>query len=163
MEAPWSFISYLDLQPSTLNMKMIIGIDLGTTNSAVAYIDPVESEPRARIFPIPQLIAPGEVEARETLPSFYYQPGAEEMGTEALRLPWGGAESYAVGVFARDHGTDVPERLIASAKSWLCHSGVDRTADLLPWHGAPDVRKLSPAAASATYLGHIRAGESFLT
>ena len=142
-----------------MSEKKIIGIDLGTTNSAVAYVDPAEAHPRARIFPIPQLIAPGEVESRETLPSFHYQPGSEEM--TALRLPWDGEgktpESFAVGVFARDHGTDVPDRLISSAKSWLCHSGVDRTADLLPWHGAPDVKKLSPAAASAAYLGHIRA------
>jgi molecular chaperone DnaK (HSP70) len=140
--------------------KKIIGIDLGTTNSAVAFIDPAEARPRARIFPVPQLIAPGEVEERETLPSFHYQPGLEEIGAEALRLPWDGEEPlpgfFAVGVFARDHGADVPERLIASAKSWLCHTGVDRTADLLPWHGAAEVKKLSPADVSAAYLGHIR-------
>lgn len=137
-------------------MAKIIGIDLGTTNSAVAFVDPAETEPCVRIFSVPQLVAPGEVESRETLPSFHYQPGSQER--EALRLPWSGPtpDNFAVGVFARDYGMDVPERLIASAKSWLCHSGVDRTADLLPWHGAPDVKKLSPANASAAYLAHIK-------
>lgn len=139
--------------------RFSVGIDLGTTNSAVAFIDTASCEKHAQIFAVPQIVAPGEVEAREVLPSFHYAPAVNEFGREGLRLPWDAAEpsDWAVGVFARDHGANVPGRLIVSAKSWLCHTGVDRTADLLPWHGAPDTRKLSPSEASARYLGHIRA------
>ncbi len=75
-----------------------------------------------------------------------------------MRLPWTRDDGqFAVGVFARNHGAIVPGRLIASAKSWLCHSGVDRMAELLPWHGAADVARLSPVEVSARYLAHIRA------
>jgi hypothetical protein len=93
------------------------------------------------------------------LPSFHYEAAAGEMAPGALRLPWSdpAADSRnAVGVFARDHGAAVPGRLVVSAKSWLSHSGVDRTAGLLPWHGAPDVQRLSPVEASARYLAHVR-------
>ena len=137
--------------------RYVIGFDLGTTNSAVTYVD-TEAEPwRIVTFLVPQLVAPGQVEARETLPSFHYQPAAGELPAGALRLPWSEEPpGYAVGFFARDQGTAVPGRLIASAKSWLCHSGVDRTANLLPWHGAPDVERLSPVEVSARYLAHVR-------
>ena len=139
--------------------RFTVGIDLGTTNSAVAFVDAEAGENRPRHFAIPQIVAPGEVEARETLPSFHYEPAVGELDREALRLPWDAAEpaAHAVGFFARDHGVNVPGRLVVSAKSWLCHTGVDRTADLLPWHGAPDAKKLSPSEASGRYLGHIRA------
>ena len=140
--------------------RFLIGIDLGTTNSAVAYVDTGEKKWAVRDFAVPQLAAPGEVEARETLPSFHYEPAAGEFPAGALRLPWSGAgddPKHAVGFFARDHGAAVPGRLVVSAKSWLSHSGVDRTAGLLPWHGAADVQRLSPVEASSRYLAHIRA------
>jgi hypothetical protein len=162
-------MSTTDLAP-----RYVVGIDLGTTNSAVSYVDTAERPWRVRTFPVPQLVAPGVVEAREILPSFLYQPAKAEFSGDALRLPWergqrsgdrgqgsgkkGGGRreaEYVVGFFARDQGAVVPGRLIASAKSWLCHSGVDRTADLLPWHGAPDVERLSPIEASARYLKHM--------
>jgi molecular chaperone DnaK (HSP70) len=137
--------------------RYVVGIDLGTTNSAVAYVDTEESPWRVRTFAVPQLVAPGQVEALETLPSFHYQPAAAEFAPAAMRLPWSKEEpGYAVGFFARDQGTVVPGRLINSAKSWLCHSGVDRMADLLPWQGAADVDRLSPIEVSARYLGHMR-------
>lgn len=141
--------------------RYIIGIDMGTTNSAVAYVDcQVDAElgtPSVRTFAVPQLVAPGELEPRETLPSFHYEAAADEFPAGALDLPWTeGDRRYAVGFFARDHGANVPGRLIASAKSWLCHPGVDRAAQLLPWHGAADVERLSPVEASARYLRHIR-------
>lgn len=137
--------------------RYLVGIDLGTTNSAVAYVDTSESSPRVGAFAVPQLVAPAEVEARETLPSFHYEAASGEFAAGALALPWSERDrDYAVGFFARDHGASVPGRLIASAKSWLCHPGVDRTAQLLPWHGAPDVERLSPVEASARYLAHIR-------
>ena len=86
------------------------------------------------------MVAPGLVEARDTLPSFHYEAAAGEADQGALRLPWSETDpNWAVGVFARDKAAQAPGRLIASAKSWLCHTGVDRTAALLPWHGAADV------------------------
>ena len=136
----------------------MVGIDLGTTNSAACYVDTSEDPWQVRVFAVPQLVAPGLVEARETLPSFHYQPAAGEFSPETLRLPWSKEPpDHAVGFFARDHGTLVPGRLAVSAKSWLSHSGVDRTAPILPWHGAADVEKLSPVEVSGRYLAHLRA------
>ena len=138
--------------------RYVVGIDLGTTNSAVAYVDTQESPWQIRVLMIPQLVAPGVVEARDTLPSFHYEAAAGETADGALRLPWDQADpTTAVGVFARDHGGRNPGRLITSAKSWLCHAGVDRTADLLPWHGASNVERLSPIEVSARILRHVRA------
>lgn len=138
--------------------RYVVGIDLGTTNSAVAYVDTQAKLRKVETFTIPQVVAPGQIEARETLPSFHYQAASGELSAGAWRLPWEKGESeYCVGVFARDHGMQVPGRQIASAKSWLCHAGVDRTAELLPWHAAEDVTKLSPVDASGRYLAHMRA------
>jgi molecular chaperone DnaK (HSP70) len=140
-------------QPS----RFIVGIDLGTTNSAVGYVDTDHEPWRVETFRIPQLVDVGQLETLETLPSFHYQPVADEATAAGLRLPWSReTPPYTVGVFAREQGSRAPARLIGSAKSWLCHSGVDRTADLLPWQGAADVERLSPVAASARYLRHIR-------
>ena len=152
-EPSTEFDPLVDQAPS----RYVIGIDLGTTNSAVTYVDTTESPWHVRLLQIPQLVAPSQMEARDTLPSFHYQTAKGEMATGALRLPWQTEErSWTVGVMARDEGTKSPARLIASAKSWLCHSAVDRTADLLPWQGAEDVERLSPVEASARYLAHIR-------
>jgi molecular chaperone DnaK (HSP70) len=138
--------------------RFVVGIDLGTTNSAVGYIDTAEASWQIRTLAIPQVVAPGEVEAREILPSFHYEAAEGEFAPGALCLPWDTAKPhYTVGVFARDHGATIPGRLIASVKSWLCHSGVDRTAAILPWHGAADVERLSPITASSRYLSHIAA------
>lgn len=141
--------------------RFVVGIDLGTTNSAVCYVDTeeplVDGRRQVRVFSIPQLVGPGQVEARETLPSFHFQP-ALGRASGNLRLPWSAGEpDYTVGIFARDEGASTPGRLIASAKSWLCHSGVDRTAALLPWQGAADVERLSPIVASSRFLAHIAA------
>lgn len=140
--------------------RFVVGIDLGTTNSAVCYIDTTEKPWKIRTFAIPQLVDVGQVETRETLPSFHYQAADDEFGKDSLRLPWDAdseqAAEYTVGCFARDHGTMVPGRLIVSAKSWLCHSGVDRTAPLLPWQGSVDLDRLSPVEVSGRYLAHVR-------
>ncbi|MCA9063118.1 MAG: Hsp70 family protein [Planctomycetaceae bacterium] len=134
-----------------------MGIDLGTTNCAVCYVDTQVSSSAIQVFSIPQLVAAGQVEPRETLPSFHYQATDAEVASHALQLPWSsGNASACVGVMARDHGRSVPGRLIESAKSWLCHNGIDRRAALLPWHGAEDVQRISPVDASAAYLRHIR-------
>ena len=125
----------------------------------MAYVDAHETPRRIRTFAIPQVVAPGQIEARDTLPSCHYQPASGEFPDDSTRMPWSNipdAPAVVVGHFARDHGTLVPGRMISSAKSWLCHAGVDRTADLLPWQGAEDVERLSPIAVSARYLQHAR-------
>jgi hypothetical protein len=149
-----------DLLAEELSSRYVVGIDLGTTNSAVCYVDIHERPWRVRVLEIPQLVAPGQVEARDTLPSFLYQPlGAECPDTRDHRfaaVPATPDPRFIVGFMARDYGSASPGRLISSAKSWLCHTGVDRTADLLPWHAAADVQRISPVEASSRYLAHIR-------
>src|SRR5687767_11218535 len=116
-----------DLAPS----RFIVGIDLGTTNSSVAFVDTAEAAWRVLDFLVPQVVAPNVIEARETVPSFHYEAGEGEFAQGALDLPWGErGRREVVGIFARDHGAAVPGRLISSAKSWLSHAGVDRTAAL---------------------------------
>src|SRR4030095_16851457 len=113
--------------------RFVVGIDLGTTNSAVGYIDTANAQWQVHILTIPQGGAPGGVEGRNTLPSFHYESAAGEFSKGALRLQWDTTEPrYTVGVFARDHGAIVPGRLITSVKSWLCPSGVDPSARMLP-------------------------------
>jgi len=137
--------------------RYVVGMDLGTTNSAVAFVDTHEQPWQVRVFSVPQIVAPGQVEPRETLPSFHFQPPPSEATGANLRLPWHReAPAYAVGIYARDQGSLTPGRLIASAKSWLCHAGVDRRAAILPWHAAEEVERLSPVAVSARYLRHVR-------
>src|SRR3954469_8407648 len=139
--------------------RYIVGIDLGTTNCAVAYVDTRgRDRPTADIktFEVPQLVAAGESAPRPMLPSFLYLPGPHELPPGAARLPWKDDADRIVGEFARIQGARVPAHLVASAKSWLCHPGVDREADILPWGGPPDARKVSPVEASAEYLRHIR-------
>ncbi|MDX9979181.1 MAG: Hsp70 family protein, partial [Lentisphaeria bacterium] len=135
--------------------RFVVGIDLGTTNSSVCYVD-TEGEPGPRQFAIPQLVAAGEVGASELLPSFCYLAGTAELPTGALELPWDRQADHAVGVFARIQGAAIPERLVASAKSWLAHAGVDRTRGILPWGSELGGQMVSPVAVSARYLGHIR-------
>jgi len=135
--------------------RYCIGIDLGTTNSAVAYVDTAAGR-QVEIFAVPQLVAEGTLAAQATLPSFLYIAGEHEIAPGALALPWDASRNFAVGTFARVQGTRVPGRLVSSAKSWLCHGGVDRTAAILPWGAPPDVKKVSPVDASARYLAHIR-------
>ncbi len=139
----------------------IIGIDLGTTNSAISFVDLGSWErkggkPQIKIFSIPQLTGEGEVNHLSVLPSFLYVPGKYDLSKEAIRLPWVAGDENFVGAFARDHGGKVPARLVSSAKSWLCHNKADREAKILPWGSGRDVEKLSPVDATASYLNHIR-------
>src|SRR6516164_11259891 len=140
--------------------RFLIGIDLGTTNSALAYIDLQEGKGKTAVpaihpFRVPQLVAQGEVAQRDLLPSFLYLPGQHDLPAGATALPWDPACSWAVGEFARNQGAKVPGRLATSAKSWLCHAGVDRSAPLLPWSAPPDVPRLSPVEVSARFLRHL--------
>src|SRR5262245_6327903 len=136
--------------------RFVVGIDLGTTNSALAYVDTgAGKDAKVTAFQVPQVVAQGDVEERPLLPSFLYLPGAGEQPAGALKLPWDAKRDYCVGEFARAFGSQVPTRLVASAKSWLCHPGVDRKAAILP-HRAPDTgRKVSPVDASTRYLKHL--------
>ncbi|GIW87168.1 MAG: heat-shock protein [Isosphaeraceae bacterium] len=139
--------------------RYIVGIDLGTTNCAVAYVDTRGRERPAadlKIFEVPQLVAAGETAPRTMLPSFLYLPGPYELPAEACRLPWREDADRIVGEFARIQGARVPGHLVASAKSWLCHGGVDREAEILPWGAPAGSRRVSPVEASAEYLRHIR-------
>ncbi|TMA73770.1 MAG: Hsp70 family protein [Deltaproteobacteria bacterium] len=136
--------------------RFLIGIDLGTTNCVLACADTAAPDAPLEVVPVPQVVAPKQVDAREALPSFLYLASPEEQG--ALDLPWERGRDFAVGAYARDRGAEVPARLVASAKSWLCHAGVDRTAAILPWGADADARCISPLDASATYLRHLRDG-----
>ena len=134
--------------------RYVVGIDLGTTNSILAFA-PIDAPADAiEVAPMPQVIQPAQVEARPLLPSFLYLAGPDERG--ALDLPWASGRDFAVGAYARDRGAEVPARLVSSAKSWLCQSGIDRTAAILPWGAEHEERKISPVAASAAYLTHLR-------
>jgi molecular chaperone DnaK (HSP70) len=122
---------------------------LGTTNSVLASLDSTlpEDEVRIDVHPIPQLTNPGEVADADSLPSFLYLPSELDFPAGSLSLPWDNAPEYVVGELARTRGAENPSRLVASAKSWLSHAGVNRTEPILPWGSPGEVPKLSPVAA----------------
>jgi molecular chaperone DnaK (HSP70) len=136
--------------------KLVVGIDLGTTNSAVAWAEAKEGA-KVHLLPLSQLVAEGELGARPTLPSLLYLAGEHDLPPAATRLPWDDRRRHVVGVLARAQGARVPQRMVASAKSWLCHAGVDRHADILPWGTSGDVSltRLSPVSAQALLLSHM--------
>ncbi len=139
--------------------RYIIGIDLGTTHCVLAYTEaqaPEDEEPEIHLFPIPQVVGPGEVQAQPLLPSFLFLPGPHDVPEGGLALKWEPEIDYAVGEYARNRGAEVPNRLVSSAKSWLSHSGVDRTAPILPWDAPEEARRVSPVEATARYLKHLR-------
>lgn len=139
--------------------RTIIGIDLGTTHCVMAYTranPEATEEAEIRIFRVSQLVGPGEVKSRPLLPSFLYLPTQQELSGGACALPWNASAENAVGEFARTRGAEVPNRLVSSAKSWLCHTGVDRTSAILPWDAPQDVPRMSPVEASAAFLRHLR-------
>ena len=139
--------------------KYIVGIDLGTTNSILAYTaaDADGREiPEIQVLEIPQLVGPGAVAAQEMLPSFIYLPGENDIALDTLKLPWHDDVQQVVGELARNRGAELPQQLISSSKSWLCHTMVDRNQPILPWGSPAGVRNLSPVEASAAILDHIR-------
>jgi molecular chaperone DnaK (HSP70) len=140
--------------------QFLVSIDLGTTNTVLAYSEPGSEQ--VQLFDIEQLVAPGEVGAAPLLPSLRYHAADGELAAGELQLPWrqddvAGVAQVAVGRLARKLGAQVPGRLVSSAKSWLSHPNVDRMAPILPWGAEADVAKVSPVAASASYLAHLRA------
>lgn len=148
--------------PAAPDAQYAIGIDLGTTHCALSYVDLDLSEGEAVsqfTLSIPQLVEPGEIDARELLSSFLYLPHSAEVQPSQLRLAWQGADetpSFAAGELAHRRAASTPLRTVSSAKSWLGHAGVDRRAPLLPLGAPEDVAKISPVEASRLYLAHLR-------
>ena len=140
--------------------RFVVGIDLGTTNSALAYADTAEATPDApatiRALGIPQVVGVNEVGERPVLPSFLYLAAPKEFPAGGLDLPWKAPADRVVGTFARDQGAKVPGRLVSSAKSWLSHAGVDRRSPLLPWKRPEAEPRVSPVEATSAYLAHLR-------
>lgn len=143
-----------------MSARYAIGIDLGTTHSALSYVDLEASDGEKTahgVLPIPQLSAPGTVEALPLLPSFLYLPHPDELAPGELALPWSTeGETAVAGEMARSRGATTPIRLVSSAKSWLCHPGVDRRAAILPSDAPEEVTRVSPLEASTRYLQHLR-------
>jgi molecular chaperone DnaK (HSP70) len=138
--------------------RYVVGIDLGTTNSALAYVDTGVGKDKDAVptaFSLQQVVQQGTVEARPLLPSFLYLPSPGEQPAGSLKLPWDANRDFAVGEYARNFGSQVPTRLVSSAKSWLCHPGIDRRAPMLPWKSPEDGRRISPLEASTRYLKHM--------
>jgi molecular chaperone DnaK (HSP70) len=149
------------LSKKTPQTQYVIGIDLGTTNSALAYAEiRPDADPFApadvQLLPVPQLVNPGEVREENLLPSFLYLPGSSDFPAGTMALPWDEARSFVVGRLAQKRGVENVGRLVSSAKSWLSHSGVDRTSALLPFRAPEGVDKISPVEASRRYLEHLR-------
>jgi hypothetical protein len=161
----------------SIKSRFVIGIDLGTTNTVMAYSEAFEDrKPSIESFKVPQLIAAGTVETRSLLPSFIYIPGAHDLPEGCLDLPWGASGAsradhkdgpekksggkkealYAVGEFGREQGGLIADRLVASSKSWLCHAGVDRRADILPWGNEVEAQKISPVESARRLICHLR-------
>jgi len=141
-----------------LGAKYIVGIDLGTTNSALARCDATaaEEESRIEVLNIPQLVNPNEVTERTLLPSFLYIPGEFDFPKGSLALPWEPEPKLVIGELARKRGAESPNRMVSSAKSWLSYGAVDRTAPILPWQAPEEVPKLSPLDASSQFLQYLR-------
>jgi molecular chaperone DnaK (HSP70) len=139
--------------------RYLIGIDLGTTNSVVAYIDTQNIDDvrcTIRVFPVPQLVRHGEVRTLPALPSFLYFPTEDELSAGAVSATWDEDPPMVTGVLAREQGALIPSRQVSSAKSWLSYPGVDRRARILPAQAEPPQPMISPVEASARYLMHLR-------
>jgi Hsp70 protein len=143
-----------------LKAQYVIGIDLGTTNCALAFAEVGDLDPRSlssvQQFSIPQLANPGEIRDESLLPSSLYLHGQADFPEGAVALPWDAAPSFVIGELAKRRGVEAPRRLVVSAKSWLSHSGVDRTAPILPTTAPDGVARISPVEASRRYLEHLK-------
>lgn len=139
----------------------VLGIDLGTTNTTLSYVemsqvDDVEEIVPLKEFPIPQVVALGAVEPRPLLPSTVYVAGDSELPADSLHLPWRAESSVVLGAFAREQGAKIPSRFIHSSKSWLCHGGVNRQEAILPWQSPHEKARRSPADVARMILVHLK-------
>ena len=140
-----------------MDAQYIVGIDLGTTNSALAYSEAAAEEGGPiSVHSIPQLVNANEVADRTLLPSFLYIPGSLDFPKDAIVLPWDSEPQFVIGELARKRGAESPARLVASAKSWLSNAAVDRTTAILPWQTPEEIPKISPLQASSQYLQYLR-------
>jgi molecular chaperone DnaK (HSP70) len=139
-----------------MSKRISLGIDLGTTNSAIALTD-LESD-RTEVLEITQIIRPNQIAEKPTLPSALYIPHRDEFPANSFPLPWDDAvgETTIIGHFAREHGALIPDRLITSAKSWLSNPHIDARHPSLPWGSDIEDEKLSPFECSRRYLAHIK-------
>ncbi len=143
------------------DFKYVVGIDLGTTNSIIAYTKADLSKGETseiKVLDIPQLVNSGVIEKRSMLPSYIFMPGKHLVSEDGLSLPWADEpSSEIIGIFARERGAEVPQRLVSSSKSWLCHKLIDRNKPVLPWESTEEkIKKISPVEASAIILSHIK-------
>jgi len=132
-----------------------VGIDLGTTHCVLSYVDLHDEDASVQVMPIPQLTTPGNVEEKDQLASFMYQAHESELAPGDTSLPWNSQPNAIVGAMARTLGSKTPIRLISSAKSWLCHGGVNRRDAFLPLNSPEEVSKVSPVDATCAYLSHL--------
>jgi len=140
-----------------MSARYSVGIDLGTTHSVLSYLDlqDTSDQPALTVLPIPQLTTPGAIEDSPQLASFLYLPHGAELAEGATALPWTAKADHLVGEIARNLGSKTPIRLVASAKSWLCHAGIDCKQASLPSEAPEDIVRISPFAATQAYLQHL--------
>ncbi|MEM7354349.1 MAG: Hsp70 family protein, partial [Acidobacteriota bacterium] len=140
-----------------MSARYAIGIDLGTTQSVIAYSDLTADSPSLELLAVPQLLAASTVGERSALPSFLYLATDSEASSGSYDLPWLHRPAYGVGEWARQRSAEAPTRTVVAAKSWLGHSRVDRHQPILPWQAPEGVPQISPVSAQQRYLEHLRA------
>ena len=138
-----------------MTTEFAIGIDLGTTNCVLACAPLHADAADVQLLDIPQLVAPQTIDHRKSLPSFLYIGSSADADSGTWDLRWEQSRAFAVGEVARGQSADLPQRTISAAKSWLCHSKVDRHGAILPWNSPEDIQKLSPVTVSRRYLEHL--------
>ncbi|MCJ8332359.1 MAG: Hsp70 family protein, partial [Lentisphaeria bacterium] len=136
--------------------RYIIGIDLGTTNIAMAYLDKDTEDSIPEIFPISQVSDLNETKVEETISSFIYLPDDKEVPAGSLDLEWAKKRDFSIGRFARKQASLVPGKVISSSKSWLCANNVNRLEPILPWDRQNEKRQLSPVSAARYCLEHLK-------
>ncbi|MBJ7449757.1 MAG: Hsp70 family protein [Parachlamydiales bacterium] len=134
-------------------MSYVIGIDLGTTHCALTYA--IIADKQVELLEIEQVVSGGHVEKKTLLPSFVYFPLEEELKAKIASLPWNENQSFCIGHLAKERGKELPNRLIHSAKSWLCYDGIDRREKVLPQDDSADV-KMSPLQVTQEILIHLK-------
>ena len=138
--------------------RYLIGIDLGTTNTVVYYLDKNNEDSSPEVFEIPQLVEFGETDIKSSLSSFLYLPDEKEVPENGLSLPWDESIDYTIGAFARKNASSSPMKVISSAKSWLCIDSVDRMSPILPWNRNKPEKQLSPLEATKRILDRLQSG-----
>jgi molecular chaperone DnaK (HSP70) len=138
-----------------MSKQFVIGIDLGTTNSVLAYASLEGETAEVQLLSMPMVVDASTIENHNSLPSFLYLATEQEASGKSLELPWSDDQRFAVGPYARRRAAELPDRTVAAAKSWLCHSKVDRRQPILPWNAPDEIGKVSPVVASQRYIEHL--------